>query len=48
MNQSEGFIIKGQERKACKLMKCLHGLKQAPKQWHQKFFRVIMDYGFSE
>jgi len=31
MDQSEGFIAKGQENKVCKLVKSLYGLKQAPK-----------------
>ena len=34
MEQPEGFIVKGQEHKVCKLVKSLYGLKQAPKQWH--------------
>jgi hypothetical protein len=37
MTQPDGFIVKGQEDKVCKLMKNLYGLKQAPKQWHKKF-----------
>lgn len=32
IEQPEGFIVKGQEQKACKLIKSLCGLKQAPKQ----------------
>ncbi|BBN67388.1 hypothetical protein Prudu_63S000500 [Prunus dulcis] len=31
---NEGFIVKGQEH------------KQAPKQWHEKFDKVILDYDF--
>jgi hypothetical protein len=27
MTQSDGFLVKGQEDKACKLMKSLYGLK---------------------
>ena len=30
MDQPEGFAIKGQEQKVCKLVKSLYGLKQAP------------------
>ena len=32
MEQPEGFIVKGQEKKVCKLIKSLYGLKQVPKQ----------------
>ena len=31
MEQPEGFVIKGQKYKVCKLVKILYGLKQAPK-----------------
>jgi hypothetical protein len=30
MSQPEGFVVKGQEHKVCKLIKSLYGLKQAP------------------
>jgi hypothetical protein len=32
MEQSEGFILPGNEKKVCKLVKSLYDLKQAPKQ----------------
>ena len=32
MEQPEGFIVPGQEKKVCRLVKSLYGLKQAPKQ----------------
>ena len=46
IEQPEGFIVPGQERKVCKLVKSLYGLKQAPKQWHVKFDNVMMSNGF--
>ncbi|GJZ81833.1 zinc finger, CCHC-type containing protein [Tanacetum coccineum] len=46
MNQPYGFIITGNENKACKLIKCLYGLKQAPKQCHQKFDKVDLTKEF--
>ena len=32
MEQPEGFVVSGQEKKVCRLVKSLYGLKQAPKQ----------------
>ena len=31
MEQLEGFIVPGQEKKVCRLVKSHYGLKQAPK-----------------
>ncbi|KAK9218725.1 hypothetical protein WN943_007362 [Citrus x changshan-huyou] len=47
MKQPEGFVMPGQEHKVCKLVKCLYGLKQASKQWHEKFDKVIVSNGFN-
>ena len=46
MEQPEGFIVPGQENKVCRLVKSLYGLKQATKQWHEKFDSVMMTNGF--
>ena len=46
MKQPKGFVLKGQDNKVCKLVKLLHGLKQASKQWHQKFDETILSFGF--
>ena len=46
LEQPEGFVAPGQEKKVCKLVKSLYGLKQAPKQWHQKFDSVVLANGF--
>ena len=47
MDQSDGFVVKGEERKVCKLLKSLYGLKQAPKQWHEKFDTTLTSAGFT-
>jgi hypothetical protein len=46
MNQSDGFVAPGQENKVCRLRKFLYGLKQASKQWHEKFDRTLISVGF--
>ena len=46
MEQLEGFIVPGKEKKVCRLVKSLYGLKQTPKQWHDKFDSVMMTNGF--
>ncbi|GJW93418.1 zinc finger, CCHC-type containing protein [Tanacetum coccineum] len=46
MKQLEGFVMTGNEHKVCKLVNSLYGLKQSPKQWHQKFDEVVLSSGF--
>jgi hypothetical protein len=46
MDQPDGFVVGGQEGKVCKLLKSLYGVKQAHKQWHEKFERTLTDEGF--
>ena len=46
MEQPEGFAVPGQEKKVCRLVKSLYGLKQALMQWHEKFDSVMMTNGF--
>ena len=47
MDQPDGFVVKGEERKVCKLIKSLYGLKQAPKKWHEKFDNTLTSAGFA-
>jgi hypothetical protein len=46
MEQPDGFVVKGQESKVCRLLKSLYGLKQAPTQWHEKFDQTLTFVGF--
>jgi hypothetical protein len=42
----EGFVVKGQEHRVCKLIKSLYGLKQAPRAWYEKLTEHIMKLNF--
>ena len=46
MSQPEGFVIKGQEHKVCKLVKSLYGLKQAPRAWYEKLTEHLLKLDF--
>ncbi|GKC80047.1 retrovirus-related pol polyprotein from transposon TNT 1-94 [Tanacetum coccineum] len=47
MKQPEGFVLPSHENKVCKLKKSLYRLKQAPKQWHDKFVKSVLSNGFT-
>jgi hypothetical protein len=47
MEQSDGFVVKGQESKVCELLKSLYGLKRGPMQWHEKFDTTLTSAGFT-
>nr|AAU90206.1 putative polyprotein [Oryza sativa Japonica Group] len=47
MDQPDGFVVEGQEGKVCKLLKSLYGLKQVPKQRHEKFDKTLTSAGFT-
>jgi hypothetical protein len=47
MLQLEGCLVPEEKNKVCKLKKFLYCLKQAPKQWHEKFDGVVLSDGFS-
>jgi hypothetical protein len=37
MEQPNGFAVPREDNKVYRLIKSLYGLKQASKQWHEKF-----------
>ncbi|KAK4372554.1 hypothetical protein RND71_007938 [Anisodus tanguticus] len=47
IEQPEGYVVPGQEKKVCRLVKSLYGLKQTPKQWHKKFDSTLLSNGFA-
>jgi hypothetical protein len=46
MIQPEGFVVKGQEKKVCRLMKSLYGLKQSALQWNKALHKSLLEMGF--
>lgn len=46
VKQSEGFVVQGQEQKIWRLVKSLYEMKQAPKQWHEKFDNLMLSNDF--
>ena len=48
MDQPRGFEIQGEEKKVCRLLKAIYGLKQAGRQWHEHLQRSLTDYGYKK
>ena len=47
MEQPEGFIKKGQEKKVCRLLKAIYGLKQAALQWNKALHDSLLKMEFT-
>ena len=46
MEQPEGTVEEGNESKVMRLLKCLYGLKQSPRQWNICIDTVLQQLGF--
>ena len=46
MDQLQGFVVKGQKHKVCKLKWFIYGLKQSSRQWYLRFHQAIIQDGF--
>jgi hypothetical protein len=46
MSQLEGFVVKCQEHKVCKLIKYLYVLKQAPHTWYEQLTEHLSKINF--
>jgi hypothetical protein len=46
MEQPEGFVKKGQEKKVCRLLKAIYGLEQATLQWNKALHDSLVKMGF--
>ena len=46
MEQPEGFVVNGKEKKVCQLRKAIYGLKQAALQWNKQLHKSLLEMGF--
>ena len=47
MEQPEGFIEKGKEKKVCQLRKAIYSLKQAALQWNKQLDKSLLEMEFT-
>ena len=44
----QGFEVKDKVTHVCKLKKDVHGLKQAPRDWHGRIYNLLKSLGFKK
>jgi hypothetical protein len=47
IEQLDGFVVKGEEKKVCRLKKALYGLKQASRAWNSRIDGYLSQKGFT-
>ena len=47
MEQPVGFIVKGQEKKVCKLKRSIYGLKHSSRKLYMIFHKEVMSFDFT-
>ena len=47
IDQPEGYIKKGQEKRVCHLLKSLYELRQLVLQWNKELHKSFLDLGFT-
>ena len=48
MDKLEGFVVKGQKQKVCKLQRSIYELKQDSRSWNIRFDEAIKFFGFDQ
>jgi hypothetical protein len=48
VQQQEGFVTTGEERKVLRLRHALYGLRQAPRAWYEKLDGTLCKLGFTQ
>ena len=48
MRQPDGFVVKGQEKRVCKLKKSIYGLRQSPRCWNFTLDHSLNKMGFKQ
>lgn len=46
MRQPPGFVVEGNSKLVCRLLKSLYGLKQSARTWHETLHRALLTAGY--